>query len=253
MVDSSHSGMPWKSVMFTSGSIGLMGVAKKANARKKVATKAGFDPTSSVGVLDPLGYWDPLGFMKKENENDYYGTEWKDEADFNYYRAAELKHGRLAMVGLTGMLTASFTRFPVEECRYAADGLKAIGSEAAGGIGIIFLIAAYVESQVPGGDFKDPLGWGASDEEYCYGIDMQNKELAHGRLAMSAVFTLWLYDFFAGLAPSDLIRTPSPQYVIAIVGMLLVWSQNVSNQIDVAKPANQLPAPEATKALPASS
>merc|ERR1739838_26328 len=94
MVDSQHSGMPWKSVVCTSGSLGLMGVAKKANARKKVAAKAGFDPTSSVGVLDTLGYWDPLGFMKKENENDYYGTEWKDEADFNYYRAAELKHGR---------------------------------------------------------------------------------------------------------------------------------------------------------------
>jgi hypothetical protein len=241
--------------MFTSGSLGLMGVAKKANARKKVATKAGFDPTSSVGVLDPLGYWDPLGFMKQQaDEGDYYSkAEWKDEATFNYYRAAELKHGRLAMVGLTGMITAAFTRFPVEECRSAADGLKAIESEAAGGLGIIFLIAAYVESQVPSGDFKDPLGWGASDEEYCYGIDMQNKELAHGRLAMSSVLVLWLYDLYQGLAPSDLIRTPSPQYVIVILGLLLVWSQNVSDQIDVAKPPNQLPAPEAPKALPESS
>jgi len=239
--------------MCTSASLGLMSVARKANARKKVVAKAGFDPTSSVGVLDPLVYWDPLGFMKQDSEDGYYGTEWKDEETFNYYRAAELKHGRLAMVGLTGMLTAAFTRFPFEECRGAADGLKAIDSEAAGGIGIIFLLAAYVESQVPSGDFKDPFGWGASDEDYCYGIDMQNKELAHGRLAMSTVLTLWLYDFFSGLSPSDLIRTPSPQYVIVILGMLLVWSQNVSNQIDVAKPANQLPAPEATKALPASS
>merc|ERR1712085_153437 len=92
-------------------------------------------------------------------------------------------------------------------------------------------LAGYVETQVPGGDFKDPLGWGASDEEFGYGIDMQNKELAHGRLAMSTVLTLWLYDFFSGLAPSDLIRTPSPQYVIFILGMFLVWSQNVSNQM----------------------
>jgi len=241
--------------MCTSVSLGLMSVARKGNGRKTVAAKAGFDPTGAVGVLDPLVYWDPLGFMKKKNENedDSYGTEWKDEKTFNQYRAAELKHGRLAMVGLTGMLAAAFTRFPVEECRSAADGLKAMGSEAAGGIGIIFLLAGYVESQVPRGDFKDPLGWGASDEEYCYGIDMQNKELAHGRLAMSTVATLWLYDFFSGLAPSDLIRTPSPQYVIGILGMLLVWSQNVSNQIDPEKPANQLPAPEVTKALPASS
>lgn len=240
--------------MCTGVSLGLVGVASKANARKRVAAKAGFDPTSSVGVLEPLGYWDPLGFMKQEGEGDqYYESEWKDEATFNYYRAAELKHGRLAMVGLTGMITAAFTRFPVEECRSAADGLKVINSEAAGGIGIIVLLAAYVESQVPSGDFKDPLGWGSSDEEYCYGIDMQNKELAHGRLAMSSVLVLWLYDFFQGLAPSDLIQRPLPQYVIAIVGMLLLWSQNVSNQIDVAKPANQLPAPEAPKALPASS
>jgi hypothetical protein len=219
----------------------------------KVAAKAGFDPTTSVGVLDPLGYWDPLGFMKVSSDDDYYNTTWKDEETFNYYRAAELKHGRLAMVALTGMLTAAFTRFPVEECRLSSDGLKAIGEEAAGGIGIIFLLAAYVESQVPSGDFKDPLGWGASDENYCYGVDMQNKELAHGRLAMSAVFTLWLYDFFQGLPPSTFLKSLSPAYLIGIVAMLLVWSQNVSDQIDVTKPPNQLPAPkdsEGAKALP---
>jgi len=241
--------------MCTSVSLGVMSVARKGNARKTVAAKAGFDPTLSIGVLEPFGYWDPLGLMKKnpDEDNYYAAAEWKDEKTFNQYRAAELKHGRLAMVGLTGMIAAAFTRFPFEECRSAADGLKAMGSEAAGGIGIIFLLAGYVETQVPGGDFKDPLGWGASDEEFGYGIDMQNKELAHGRLAMSTVLTLWLYDFFSGLAPSDLIRTPSPQYVIFILGMFLVWSQNVSNQMDPEKPVNQLPAPEETKALPASS
>jgi len=219
----------------------------------KVTAKAGFDPTTSVGVLDPLGYWDPLGFMTEDGDDDYYTKTWKDEETFNWYRAAELKHGRLAMVALTGMITAAFTRVPVEECRLSYDGLKAIDGEAAGGIGIIFLVAAYVESQVPGGDFKDPLGWGTSDENYCYGLDMQNKELAHGRLAMSTVFTLWLYDFFQGMPPSDFLKNLSPAYVIAILGMLLVWSQNASDQIDVTKPSNQLPAPkdtEGAKALP---
>jgi len=230
-----------------------MGAARNANARMKVAAKAGFDPTSSVGVLEPIGYWDPLAFMKESGDDDYYAATWKDEATFNYYRAAELKHGRLAMVALTGMLTAAFTRFPFEECRLSSDGLKALSDPAAGGIGIIFLVAAYVETQVPAGDFKDPLGWGASDENYCYGVDMQNKEVAHGRLAMSTVFTLWLYDFYQNAPPSAFLQNLSPAYLIAIVGMLLVWSQNVSDQIDVTKPSNQLPAPKDTagaKALP---
>merc|ERR1712194_196367 len=80
----------------------------------------------SIGVLEPFGYWDPLGLMKKNpDEDNYYGAaEWKDEKTFNQYRAAELKHGRLAMLGLTGMIAAVFTRFPVEECRSAVASVR---------------------------------------------------------------------------------------------------------------------------------
>jgi len=42
-----------------------------------------FDPAKQVGALPPLGYWDPAGFTK-------------DEESFRQYRAAEIKHARVA-------------------------------------------------------------------------------------------------------------------------------------------------------------
>jgi len=45
------------------------------------------DPKAQLGVLPPLGFWDPLGLIK----NGPYGTP---EDNFAHYRAVEVKHGR---------------------------------------------------------------------------------------------------------------------------------------------------------------
>jgi hypothetical protein len=75
---------------------------------------AGFAPTSrrtlpslkmgfetAEGAQPPLGLWDPLGWL-----ND------ADEAKFEQLRFAELKHGRIAMLGVVGHVTQQFYRFP---------------------------------------------------------------------------------------------------------------------------------------------
>ena len=46
-----------------------------------------FDPANEVGVTEPFGYFDPAGFCKKG-----------DKAGFRNLRAAEIKHGRVAMM-----------------------------------------------------------------------------------------------------------------------------------------------------------
>jgi hypothetical protein len=133
------------------------------------------------------------------------GWQWKDEATFEKYRIMELKHGRLAMLGVTGMLTTAFNiKFPGDAFQYSPEGFAAFESPAASGTGIIFLLAGYFELTTPKGDYKDPLGLGAY-ENYAETPGLQDAELAHGRLAMSAALTLLLCNG-GGSVPSDVLR-----------------------------------------------
>lgn len=70
--------------------------------------------TDEPGVVPPLGLWDPMGILKGE----------QGEARFPWFRTAELKHGRIAMLAVTGYLTtAAGIRFP--GCEKFPDGLAA--------------------------------------------------------------------------------------------------------------------------------
>jgi light-harvesting complex I chlorophyll a/b binding protein 1 len=227
--------------------------------RARAVNAPGFDPTEEVGAIPPFGYWDPAGVMKKNLDGDYYGFEWKDRATFEYYRAAELKHGRLAMVALTGMLTAAFVRFPGEQFSFAPDGFSVIQSGAASGIGIIFLLAAFVELENGDGKFEDPANLVGSDFLYLgkdfdgYSEDLRNKELAHGRLAMSTVFTLWLYEYGAEISPTTLIQNPQPVSLVGVVALLVFWSQYYVDNYEESNPTPVLAVSEAKVALPAGS
>lgn len=46
-----------------------------------------------IGASPPVGFFDPLGLSKD-----------KDAETLNWYRAAELKHGRVSMVAALGVL-----------------------------------------------------------------------------------------------------------------------------------------------------
>ncbi len=53
-----------------------------------------FNASQQLGVQDPVGFWDPAGYMKDG-----------DQATFNRYRSIELKHGRIAMLATMGYIT----------------------------------------------------------------------------------------------------------------------------------------------------
>ena len=60
-----------------------------------------FDPSTQIGAMAPLGFFDPAGFCKKG-----------DEAGFRNLRAAEIKHGRAAMMAALGAVVQHYVKFP---------------------------------------------------------------------------------------------------------------------------------------------
>jgi len=197
-----------------------------------------FDPSGEVGAMEPLGYWDPAGFMRKSVVGDPYKWEWRDEATFRRYRAAELKHGRLSMVALTGMYATSAARFPSPQFESSPEGFHVIGSEAASGLGILFLLVGFVELENPEGDFDNPVNFkdifGLGKDFDVYSGDLRNKELAHCRLAMPVVFSYWLSEYAADALPSAILKaSPSPAVVVTSIFLFFLWSSYVKLPSDL--------------------
>jgi len=146
-----------------------------------------FDPSKQVGALAPLGFFDPLGFCKMG-----------DEEGFRNLRAAELKHARVAMMASLGAVVQPAIKFPGFDDVPA--GLGAVTTVlGGGGFVVLFGISGFLETQVwtedpkkEPGNFGDPVGLGM------YDVDMRNKELNNGRLAMFTAMGLILAELVSG-------------------------------------------------------
>ncbi|KAL9139339.1 Light-harvesting complex [Amphidinium carterae] len=140
-----------------------------------VGTEQSFDPTVQIGAMAPLGYFDPVGFCSDASED-----------RFKYLRAAELKHGRVAMLAALGLVVQHDVRF--EGYSAIPSGIWAVQqAPALYGSTALVLLCGILELQIwaqnpndEPGNFGDPLGLGMYDD------DMRNKELANGRFAMIA-------------------------------------------------------------------
>ena len=146
---------------------------KSAKSAKSVACN--FSAESQIGAMEPLGFFDPAGLCK-------------DEATFKDFRAKELKHGRLAMMGALGMLTQSLVQLPGMEGVPKDVSACTVGAGQAGfliTIAIIAVLEATVfvqdESKEPG-NFGNPLPLVGDD----YSDEMRSRELNNGRIAMFA-------------------------------------------------------------------
>lgn len=204
-----------------------------------VALKAAFDPTKAVGVTAPLGYWDPCDLM-----HDKTGA-WKDEKIFYQYRAAELKHGRIAMLAVLGMVAGTFAKWPGFEG--VDDGFAALSSGQGGaGFGILFIIAGVVElkfwkqdpSKEPG-DFGDPCGFMKITPAAEYSVDMRNRELNHGRLAMFGAIGELFTEYATGKGPAgqfEYVSQLSNNAVLPVFFLLVaVWTGSAVSKQGEAK------------------
>ncbi|KAL7528683.1 hypothetical protein ACHAWF_002663 [Thalassiosira exigua] len=136
---------------------------------------------NEIGVTAPLGVWDPSGVLGRGRE------------EFERLRALELKHGRVAMLGVVGYLTTyAGVRLPGLEdvpCGWAAVTSGDLPFEVAGQMAATLIMMEMANRDVTGdsefpGDWRNgalDFGWDKKSDEW-----KKNKrtiELNNGRAA----------------------------------------------------------------------
>jgi hypothetical protein len=145
-----------------------------------------FNKSDQLGAQEPLGFWDPANLCA-------------DEATFKDFRAKEIKHGRLAMMGALGMLTQSLVQVPGMEGVPKDVTACLVGNGQVGFLAILAIIAgleAVVFVQDPNkepGNFGNPLPW--FDD---YSTEMRAKELNNGRIAMFSAIGIIASSLYTG-------------------------------------------------------
>ena len=158
---------------------------------------------NELGAIPPIGFFDPLGLSSNI-----------DAETFADYRAAELKHGRVAQLAVIGYIVPEIFKFPGEIApgvTFASipNGVAAIQAvPALGWLQMFFLIGAvdYRGFLILG----DTEGKGKTAEEL---EKAQTQELSHGRLAMIAILELLRHDsqgFVGGMYSGDNLITGLP-------------------------------------------
>merc|ERR1711903_398213 len=168
---------------------------------------------SELGVQEPVGFWDPLGFSADG-----------DLAAFKRRRSVELKHGRICMLATMGYITPEITGklpgylSPSAGLKFAdiPNGLAAISKVPT--LGWAQIVAYFGFCEFSGG-FEDytmgtpgDYGWkvltSADPEEKTKKLAA---EIANGRLAMVAIIGMFFQDGLTGSAWGDWsLYTASP-------------------------------------------
>ncbi|KAH8046541.1 chlorophyll A-B binding protein [Aureococcus anophagefferens] len=146
-----------------------------------------------AGITGPFGFFDPLSL-----------SAGKSEQRLKYFREAELKHARVAMLAAAGFLVAENFHplfggaIDAPHVAYQQTPLQTFWPVVVLYVGIVEIFSVFTfESPFEGnlwtlksdrvpGDFEfDPAG--LYPEDAAEQLDMQNKELNNGRLAMIAM------------------------------------------------------------------
>jgi hypothetical protein len=171
-----------KLAVFASLLVGAAAFAPAQTGKASTAIKMSYE--NELGVIKPTGFFDPLGLSSEI-----------DQDTFDQYRAAELKHGRVAQLAVIGYITAEVFRWPGEIAPGLAfadipNGVAAIDAiPSLGWAQMIFFIGA-VDYWGFLGDFDS----GKPDLPAEVLEERKLQELQHGRLAMLATMELFRHD-----------------------------------------------------------
>jgi hypothetical protein len=146
---------------------------------------------NEVGVTAPAGFFDPLGLSSNI-----------DQETFDQYRAAEIKHGRVAQLAVLGYIVPEVFRFPGEIApgiSFASipNGVAAIEAVPALGWFQMFFLIGFVDYALTTKGSAAPFTSEAGVKEFDSeeeATKAANQELNHGRLAMLAVLELLRHD-----------------------------------------------------------
>mmetsp|Transcript_47954 Transcript_47954/g.55324 ORF Transcript_47954/g.55324 Transcript_47954/m.55324 type:complete len:209 (-) Transcript_47954:230-856(-) len=141
-----------------------------------------------LGVTEPLGVYDPLGWLETQPES------------FERRRAVERKHGRVAMAAVVGVIVHNnhivFDGYlsPSQDLKFAdvPTGMAGIAAVPSAGLAQIFLGAALIElAWMPASKYDGDygVGWFGRDiEDPEEKARKLNVELNNGRAAMLGIF-----------------------------------------------------------------
>mmetsp|Transcript_28988 Transcript_28988/g.37886 ORF Transcript_28988/g.37886 Transcript_28988/m.37886 type:complete len:215 (-) Transcript_28988:177-821(-) len=157
-----------------------------------------------VGAQKPLGFWDPLNFVLDQ-----------DQSRFDRLRYVELKHGRIAMLAITGHITTSSGVRISGDIDYSGtsfasikSGLAGLSDVPTGGLlqilAFIGFLEVFVMKDVNGtgefpGDFRNgflDFGWDRYSDEEKY--EKRAIELNNGRAAQMGILGLMVHEKIGG-------------------------------------------------------
>jgi len=167
-------------------------------------TKATLKMQDLAGILPPTGFFDPAGFSTDLSPGKLL-----------FYREVEIKHGRVCMLASLGFLVAEqfhpFFGGGIDVPSYVAfqeTPLNEFWIAVAFVVGIPELTSTesfkspgdatfeMKEDRIPGDLGFDPLGLKPKDPKEL--LDLQNKELSNGRLAMLATAGMIAQELVSG-------------------------------------------------------
>jgi len=158
---------------------------------------------SERGVQPPVGFFDPLGFTKDGNVE-----------NFKRRRATEIKHGRIAMLATMGYITPELFRFDGYLSR--STGVKYVDIPNGLGafskvpfVGWVQMVAYCLLVEISQDQSQGPPSQGDFGFKVLTSADPAEKEkklraeLANGRLAMMAIIGMFFQDGLTGSAWGD--------------------------------------------------
>ncbi|CAE8611638.1 unnamed protein product [Polarella glacialis] len=162
--------------LYTASPLRAVSDEKVPDVKKAPPPPPPFNPALQIGSMPPMDFWDPAGFVKVG-----------DKPGFNKMRAAEIKHGRVAMMAALGMVAQCYFHFPGFE--EVPNGIGAVAlAPGTYGLGAIFVISGVLELFVwTEDDKKEPGNFGDPAGLNQYNEDMRAKEINNGRMAMFSI------------------------------------------------------------------
>jgi hypothetical protein len=155
---------------------------------------------NELGAQPPLGFFDPLGLVSKG-----------DQEKFDRLRYVEIKHGRIAMLGVVGYLVAEagirlpgLISFDGTKFSDIPNGFDALSAVPQAGVAQVFAFIGFLEvavmKDVTGqnefvGDFRNgyiDYGWDKLDA----GTQLKKRaiELNQGRAAQMGMLALMVHE-----------------------------------------------------------